>query len=449
MKDTICAIGTLVGESSINLIRISGSESINIVNKIFTADLTKKETHTITYGFIKDGEEKVDEVLVSIFKGPKSFTKEDIVEINTHGGKASVNRIMDILLNNGCRLAEPGEFLKRAFFNGRIDLIEAESVSDMINSKTEAARKMSMKGISKELSNRINKLREKILSLIANIEVNIDYPEYEDAIVVTNELVKKEIKGVKEEIKKLVDTSRNGLIIKNGLSIAIVGKPNVGKSSILNNLLGEDKAIVTDIKGTTRDIVEGNILINGIDVYLYETAGIRETEEIVESIGIQKSIKKMEESDLVLFVVDSSSDFEEEDIQVLNKLNNKQVLIVYNKIDLGNKKFKELNKYDSIEISSKDNENIELLKNKISEIFGLDDITNSDYTYISNVRQIGLLKECLKIIDEIEKEIVEDIPVDLLEINVKLLWEKLGEITGSVYKDDLLDEIFSKFCLGK
>lgn len=449
MKDTICAIGTLVGESSINLIRISGSESINIVNKIFTADLTKKETHTITYGFIKDGEEKVDEVLVSIFKGPKSFTKEDIVEINTHGGKASVNRIMDILLNNGCRLAEPGEFLKRAFFNGRIDLIEAESVSDMINSKTEAARKMSMKGISKELSNRINKLREKILSLIANIEVNIDYPEYEDAIVVTNELVKKEIKGVKEEIKKLVDTSRNGLIIKNGLSIAIVGKPNVGKSSILNNLLGEDKAIVTDIKGTTRDIVEGNILINGIDVYLYDTAGIRETEEIVESIGIQKSIKKMEESDLVLFVVDSSSDFEEEDIQVLNKLNNKQVLIVYNKIDLGNKKFKELNKYDSIEISSKDNENIELLKNKISEIFGLDDITNSDYTYISNVRQIGLLKECLKIIDEIEKEIVEDIPVDLLEINVKLLWEKLGEITGSVYKDDLLDEIFSKFCLGK
>ena len=449
MKDTICAIGTLVGESSINLIRISGSESINIVNKIFDRDLTKKESHTITYGFIMDKDEKVDEVLVSIFKSPKTFTREDVVEINTHGGKASVNKIMELLLLNGCRMAEPGEFLKRAFFNGRIDLIEAESVSDMINSKTEAARKMSMKGISKELSNRINKLREKILSLIANIEVNIDYPEYEDAIVVTNELVKKEIKSVKEEIKKLVDTSRNGLIIKNGLSIAIVGKPNVGKSSILNNLLGEDKAIVTDIKGTTRDIVEGNILINGIDVYLYDTAGIRETEEIVESIGIQKSIKKMEESDLVLFVVDSSSDFEEEDIQVLNKLNNKQVLIVYNKIDLGNKKFKELNKYDSIEISSKDNENIELLKNKISEIFGLDDITNSDYTYISNVRQIGLLKECLKIIDEIEKEIVEDIPVDLLEINVKLLWEKLGEITGSVYKDDLLDEIFSKFCLGK
>ena len=442
MKDTICAIGTLVGESSINLIRVSGNDAIDIVNNIFTANLKEKETHTITYGFIKDGEEKVDEVLVSIFKGPKSFTKEDIVEINTHGGKTSVNRIMDILLQNGCRLAEPGEFLKRAFFNGRIDLIEAESVSDMINATTEAARKMSMKGISKELSNKINNIREKILSLIANIEVNIDYPEYEDAVVVTCELVKK-------EIKELVDTSKNGLIIKNGLNIAIVGKPNVGKSSILNKLLGEEKAIVTNVKGTTRDVVEGNILINGINVYLYDTAGIRETDEIVESIGIQKSIKKIDESDLVLFVIDSSDSFSDEDIQVLNKLNNKQVLVVYNKIDLGKNKFKELDKYDSIEISSKDGDNIELLKNRISKIFGLDDLMNSDYTYISNIRQIGLLKESLRIINEIEKEIDNEVPVDLREINVKLLWEKLGEITGSVYKDELIDEIFSKFCLGK
>ena len=449
MKDTICAIGTLVGESSINLIRVCGNDAIDIVNNIFTANLKEKETHTITYGFIKDGEEKVDEVLVSIFKGPKSFTKEDIVEINTHGGKTSVNRIMDILLQNGCRLAEPGEFLKRAFFNGRIDLIEAESVSDMINATTEAARKMSMKGISKELSNKINNIREKILSLIANIEVNIDYPEYEDAVVVTCELVKKEMINIKKEIKELVDTSKNGLIIKNGLNIAIVGKPNVGKSSILNKLLGEEKAIVTNVKGTTRDVVEGNILINGINVYLYDTAGIRETDEIVESIGIQKSIKKIDESDLVLFVIDSSDSFSDEDIQVLNKLNNKQVLVVYNKIDLGKNKFKELDKYDSIEISSKDGDNIELLKNRISKIFGLDDLMNSDYTYISNIRQIGLLKESLRIINEIEKEIDNEVPVDLLEINVKLLWEKLGEITGSVYKDELIDEIFSKFCLGK
>ena len=342
MKDTICAIGTLVGESSINLIRVSGDESINIVNKIFDKDLTKKQSHTITYGYILDGKEKVDEVLVSVFISPKTFTKENIVEINTHGGKTSVNKIMELLLTNGCRMAEPGEFLKRAFLNGRIDLVEAESVSDMISSKTDAARRMSMRGISHELSNKINDLRENILSLIANIEVNIDYPEYEDAVVVTKELVDEKIKYVENKIKEMVDLSKNGLIVKNGLNVAIVGKPNVGKSSILNALLGEEKAIVTDIKGTTRDIVEGSILINGIEVNLFDTAGIRETEEVVESIGIKRSIEKIKDSDLVLFVIDSSSDFESEDKQVLDSLNdNNKVLVVYNKIDIGNKKQKD------------------------------------------------------------------------------------------------------------
>ena len=449
MKDTICAIGTLVGESSINLIRISGSESINIVNKIFDRDLTKKESHTITYGFIMDKDEKVDEVLVSIFKSPKTFTREDVVEINTHGGKASVNKIMELLLLNGCRMAEPGEFLKRAFLNGRIDLVEAESVSDMITSKTDAARRMSMKGISRELSNRIDDLRSNVLELIANIEVNIDYPEYEDAVVVTCDLVKEKMKYIKDKINEMVDSSKNGLIIKNGLNVAIVGKPNVGKSSILNALLGEEKAIVTDIKGTTRDVVEGSILINGIDVNLYDTAGIRETTEVVESIGIERSIKKIEEADLVLFIIDSSSDFEDEDKKVLESLKDKKVLVVYNKIDIGNKKQKELDKYESIEISSNDKDKVNLLKNKISEIFNLDDITNSDYTYISNVRQISLLKKCLEIVDNINEEVENDTPVDLMEINIKLLWETLGEITGNVYKDELLDEIFSKFCLGK
>ncbi len=449
MKDTICAIGTLVGESSINLIRVSGNESINIVNKIFDKDLTKKETHTITYGYILDGKEKVDEVLVSVFKSPKTFTREDIVEINTHGGKMSVNKIMELLLINGCRMAEPGEFLKRAFLNGRIDLVEAESVSDMINSKTDAARRMSMKGISHELSQKIDDLRENILSLIANIEVNIDYPEYEDAVVVTKELVQEKVKYVNDKINELIDSSKNGLIIKNGISIAIVGKPNVGKSSILNALLGEEKAIVTNVKGTTRDIVEGSILINGIEVNLFDTAGIRETEELVESIGIERSIKKIEESDLVLFIIDSSSDFEEEDKKVLSTLDDKKVLVVYNKIDLANKKIKELEKYDYIEISSNDKEKIGLLKNKISEIFNLDDLNNTDYTYISNVRQISLLKKCSQIIKDIEKELKNDVPVDLMELNIKLLWETLGEITGNVYKDELLDEIFSKFCLGK
>ena len=449
MKDTICAIGTLVGDSSINLIRISGDESIKIVNKIFNRDLTKKESHTITYGFIMDKDEKVDEVLVSIFKSPKTFTREDIVEINTHGGKMSVNKIMELLLMNGCRMAEPGEFLKRAFLNGRIDLVEAESVSDMITSSTDSARRMSMRGISHELSNKINDLRENILSLIANIEVNIDYPEYEDAVVVTKELVSEKVDYVESKIKEMVDLSKNGLIVKNGINIAIVGKPNVGKSSILNALLGVDKAIVTDVKGTTRDIVEGSILLKGIEVNLFDTAGIRETDEIVESIGIQRSIKKIDEADLVLFVIDSSSDFEEEDKKVLNSLKDKNVLVIYNKIDIGNNKIKELNDYDYLEISSNDKNKINLLKDRISEIFKLDDISKSDYTYISNVRQISLLKKCLNIINDIKKELKKDTPVDLMELNIKLLWETLGEITGNVYKDELLDEIFSKFCLGK
>ena len=449
MKDTICAIGTLVGDSSINLIRISGDESSNIVNKLFDRDLTKKDSHTITYGFIMDKNEKIDEVLVSIFKSPKTFTREDIVEINTHGGKTSVNKIMELLLENGCRMAEPGEFLKRAFLNGRIDLVEAESVSDMITSSTESARRMSMRGISHELSNKINELRENIISLIANIEVNIDYPEYEDAVVVTKELVKEKVDYVEEKIKEMVDLSKNGLIVKNGINIAIVGKPNVGKSSILNALLGEEKAIVTDVKGTTRDIVEGSILIKGIEVNLFDTAGIRETEEIVESIGIKRSIKKIDEADLILFVIDSSSEFENEDKQVLESLKDKNVLVIYNKIDIGNKKIKELEKFDYLEISSSDKEKIILLKDKISEIFKLDDINNSDYTYISNVRQISLLKKSLNIINDIRKELKSDTPVDLMELNIKLLWETLGEITGNVYKDELLEEIFSKFCLGK
>ena len=449
MKDTICAIATLVGESSINVIRVSGDASIEIVNKIFDRDLTKKESNTISYGFIMDNNEKVDEVLVSVFRSPKSFTTEDIVEINTHGGKVCVNKIMELLLCNGARLAEPGEFLKRAFLNGRIDLMQAEAVSDLINSKTDNARKMSIKGVDKELSNKINDLRNNILSLIANIEVNIDYPDYEDAVVVTCDLIKEKTSYVEKEIHKLLDESKNGLLIKNGINIAIVGKPNVGKSSILNKLLKEEKAIVTDVKGTTRDIVEGTILLQGIEVNFFDTAGIRETTEIVESIGIEKSIKKINESDLILFVVDSGTEFDKEDKEVLSKIKDKKVLVVYNKDDLNIKEIPELSSFESIKINTKDESKIDLLKNKIIEIFNLNDLTNSDYTYISNARQIGLLRKCLEIIKELNEEVDKDIPVDLLEINVKNLWETLGEITGNTYRDELLDEIFSKFCLGK
>ena len=450
MNDTIVAVSTALGEGAISIIRVSGDNAIKIVNPLFNGcDLTKVQSHTINYGHIIYSNEIIDEVLLSIMKAPKTYTKEDIIEINTHGSIAVVNKLMEILLLSGCRLAEPGEFTKRAFLNGRIDLTESEGVMDLINSETELTRKMAINEISGKISKLITDLRNKIVALISNIEVNIDYPEYEDAIVVTNNLIKDKILIIEEEINKLVDLSKNGLIIKNGINIAIVGKPNVGKSSILNALLGEDKAIVTNIKGTTRDIVEGTILLNGIEVNLYDTAGIRNTNEIVESIGIEKSIKKIDESDLVLFVIDSSTIFELEDKKVFDSLNNKNVLVVYNKKDLGNKKHSELDIYESINISSSDKKDIEILKNKISKIFNLDDIEKSDFTYISNARQISLLKKCLNIIEEIKNELENETPVDLVEINIREIWETLGEITGEVYKDELLDEIFSKFCLGK
>ena len=449
MNDTICAIATLVGESSINVIRISGDKSIQIVDSIFDKDLTKKESHTISYGHIIDKDEKIDEVLVSVFKSPKSFTTEDIVEINTHGGKICVNKILELLLNKGCRLAEPGEFLKRAFLNGRIDLVEAEAVSDMINSKTDSARKMSMRGINKELSKKIDDLRDNIMSLVANIEVNIDYPEYEDELVITKEIVEEKIKYVSEKINELLNNSKNGVIIKNGINISIVGKPNVGKSSILNKLLGEDKAIVTNVKGTTRDIVEGSTIINGIEVNFFDTAGIRKTDEIVECIGIEKSIKKIEESDLALFVISPFEKIDEEDMEILDKLKNKKILVIYNKVDISNKKDDRLKKYDYIEMSTKDDKYVKQLKDKIVEIFKLNDIEKSDYTYISNSRQISLLNNCLDIIADINKKLKSDIPIDMIEIDIKELLNKLGEITGNTYENELIDKIFSNFCLGK
>lgn len=450
MEDTICAIATMVGESSINVIRVSGKESIEIVNKIFSKDISDVPSHTVHYGFIMENNEKVDEVFVSIFKSPKSFTTEDVVEISTHGGISSVNKVMELLLTNGCRLAEPGEFLKRAFLNGRIDLTQAEAVSDLINSQTESSRKMAIKGIDKEIYKVISELKEKVLSLIANIEVNIDYPEYEDAVVVTTNMIKETNKYIENKINDLLKNSKKGLLIKNGLKIAIVGKPNVGKSSILNALLDENKAIVTDIKGTTRDIVEGTLMIDGVKIDILDTAGIRETNDIVESIGVEKSVDAIKEADLVLFVIDSNDGFTKEDEDILNKLNNKEVLVIYNKSDLkDNYSINKLNNYNSLNVSTFDKEKIEKLKDKISEIFDLKSISESNYTYITNARQISLLNKCINIINEINKEVENQEEVDLIEIDIKRLWETLSEITGEVNSDDLLNEIFSKFCLGK
>lgn len=450
MEDTIAAVATTIGESSINVIRISGKDSISVANKIFSKDISNVPSHTVHYGFIMEDKEKIDEVFLSVFRSPKSFTTEDIVEISVHGGSASVNKVMELVLSNGARLAEPGEFLKRAFLNGRIDLTQAEAVGDLINAQTESSRKMALKGVDKTIFCEINELKEKVLALIANIEVNIDYPEYEDAVVVTKEMINETNKFIREKVNKLLKNSKKGLLIKNGLKIVIVGKPNVGKSSILNSLLKENKAIVTDIKGTTRDIVEGTLMIDGVKLDILDTAGIRETNDVVEAIGVKRSVDAIDEADLVLFVIDSEDGFNKEDKEVLDKIKDKEILVVYNKNDKKeNYKVDELSSYNSINISTFDSDMIEKLKDKISSIFDLKSIAESNYTYISNARQIALLNKSLSIVDEIENAVNNDLEVDMIEIDVKRLWETLGEITGEVGSDDLLNEIFSKFCLGK
>ena len=449
-NDTIAAIATSMGRSAVNIIKISGPESISIVSKIFTKDLSKLETNTINYGFIKEGNELIDEVLVSLFTSPNSQTGEDIVEINTHGGISVTNKVLELVLSNGARLAEPGEFLKRAFLNGKKDLIEAEAISDLINAKTEEARKMSLKGLSGELSKKIKTLRNKILNIIANIEVNIDYPEYEDAIIYTNELLKTNINEIQSDLEKLVKESEKGTLLNNGINVGIVGKPNVGKSSLLNLLINEDKAIVTDIEGTTRDIVEGNITINGVTLNLIDTAGIRETNNIVEKLGVEKSKDIINKSDLIIALFDISRPFTLEDEAILSSIKAKKSIIILNKTDLPTKI--DLNKFTSynvIKTSVKENIGKEDLLNMIKELFSLNEIETGDFTYLSNARQISLIKEALKLCLEIKYQNEQNTPVDLIQIDLQNLWEKLGEITGDAYKDELLDEIFSKFCLGK
>ena len=449
-NDTIAAIATSMGRSAVNIIKISGPESISIVSKIFTKDLSKLEPNTINYGFIKEGNELIDEVLVSLFTSPNSQTGEDIVEINTHGGISVTNKVLELVLSNGARLAEPGEFLKRAFLNGKKDLIEAEAISDLINAKTEEARKMSLKGLSGELSKKIKTLRNKILNIIANIEVNIDYPEYEDAIIYTNELLKTNINEIQSDLEKLVKESEKGTLLNNGINVGIVGKPNVGKSSLLNLLINEEKAIVTNIEGTTRDIVEGNITINGVTLNLIDTAGIRETNNVVEKLGVEKSKDIINKSDLIIALFDISRPFTLEDEAILSSIKAKKSIIILNKTDLPTKI--DLNKFTSynvIKTSVKEDIGKDELLNMIKELFSLNEIETGDFTYLSNARQISLIKEALKLCLEIKYQNEQNTPVDLIQIDLQNLWEKLGEITGDAYKDELLDEIFSKFCLGK
>ena len=445
MEDTIVAISTALGVGAISIIRVSGNDALNIVNKIFDKDINKYNANTINYGHIIKDNKVIDEVLISIFKAPKTYTKEDIVEINSHGGIAVTNKIVELLLENGARQAEPGEFTKRAFLNGRIDLLEAESVMDLINAKTDTARKMAINGVDGKLSKKINSIRNLGLDLISNIEVNIDYPEYEDIEVMTIDKVREFSEKLNEQIDELLKDSENGKLIKEGINTVIIGRPNVGKSSILNALLNEDKAIVTDIPGTTRDVVEGSIRVNGILVNFLDTAGIRETDNKVEKIGVDKSLSLINDADLVLFVLNNNDKYTKEDEELLEKTKNKKRIIVINKMDLDTKLDKEFE--DSVKISA--NENVEPLLKKINELFELDKINNGDMTYLSNIRTINLLKQAKKISKELITSLDNDLPIDMLEIDIRNILDLLGEITGQKYDNELIDRLFANFCLGK
>ena len=447
MEDTIAAISTALGVGAISIIRISGDKSIEIINKIFDKDLTNAKTHTIHYGHIIDKKEIIDEVLVSLMRNPKTFTKEDIIEINCHGGINTTNKVLELVLSNGARLAEPGEFTKRAFLNGRIDLTQADGIMNLIEAKTDMSRKMSINQLNGHVSNIIKDLRTKLVNIISNIEVNIDYPEYEDIEVVTSETISPQVLLIKEQIEKILKQSEDGKLINEGIKIGIIGRPNVGKSSLLNTLLEEEKAIVTDIEGTTRDIVEGKIVISGIICNFIDTAGIRETENIVEKIGVNKSYSTIDTSDLIIMILNNNEELTKEESELLSKIENKNHIIVINKIDLENK----LNLPDknTIKISIKENIGIEQIKEKIKEIFNLDKISTNDMSYLSNARSISLLKQSLNKINECIDNIKNNSPIDIIELDLKECWNILGEIIGETYTDELIDEIFSRFCLGK
>lgn len=447
MEDTIAAISSALGVGAISIIRISGEKSIEIINKIFNKDLTYAASHTIHYGHIIENGEIIDEVLVSLMKAPKTFTKEDIIEINCHGGINTTNKVLELVMSRGARLAEPGEFTKRAFLNGRIDLTQADGIMNLIEAKTDISRKMSINQLNGQVSNIIKELRTNLVNIISNIEVNIDYPEYEDIEVVTSDSIYPQVLKMHEKLENIIKKSEDGKIINEGIKIGIIGRPNVGKSSLLNTLIEEEKAIVTDIEGTTRDIVEGKIIINGIVCNIIDTAGIRETDNIVEKIGVNKSYDIINSADLIIMILNNNEKITEEELELLSKIKNKNHIIVINKTDLENK----LNLYvkDAIKISIKDNTGIEDIKNRITEIFNLDKIDTFDMSYLSNARSISLLKKSLNKINECLSNIKDDSPIDMIELDLKECWNLLGEIIGETYTDELIDEIFSRFCLGK
>lgn len=449
MEDTICAISTSMGIGAISIVRVTGPNTIDLVDSIFDHDLKNASSHTIHYGHIKYKEEKIDEVLVMLMCGPKTYTTEDTIEINCHGGVSTTKKIMEVLLANGCRLAEPGEFTKRAYLNGRINLLEAESVNDLIIAKTDAARTLAINNVDGKLTKQISNLREKIAKILANIEVNIDYPEYTDELEVTKDLMHSYLDEINKELLKLVNGSKNGRIIKNGVNVAIIGKPNVGKSSILNSLLDEEKAIVTNIPGTTRDIVEGSITLNGVAINFIDTAGIRKTEDIVEKIGVDKSKKTAENADIILFVLNNNEAISEEEKAMLEKYNNDKLIVFVNKMDLESKLIIPENIKDIVYGNTIDINGLEKLKERITEKLNLSNIVNKDMSYLCNLREIDLVNKAYEALKNAQSNLDAGYSVDMIEIDLKSAWDYLGEIMGDSYEGELVDKIFSNFCLGK
>lgn len=454
--DTITAISTALGEGGIAIVRVSGENAINIVDTRFKSKrrLVNAESHTINYGYFTDlSGNVIDEVLISIMRAPKTYTTEDIVEVNCHGGMIAARKILDVLLESGTRLAEPGEFTKRAFLNGRIDLAQAEAVIDLIRSKTDKAMSVAMKQVEGSLSRKIKDLRHTLLEILAHIEVTIDYPEHDVESVTHDFLLDSSVK-VKQEIEKLLNTSNEGKILREGISTTIIGRPNVGKSSLLNALIRENRAIVTEIPGTTRDIIEEYINIRGIPLKLIDTAGIRETDDFVEKIGVERSRKALEDADLVLLVFNYNEGLSDDDLQLIKLVKDLAVIVVINKTDLPQvleiDTIKEnLKNASFIYTSVKEDKGIDDLEENIRDLFFQGKVLSGDINYVSNARHIDLLKKSKASIDDAIVSIDEWLPIDIIAIDIKNTWEHLGEIIGDAISDDLTNQIFSQFCVGK
>lgn len=456
-KDTICAIATAMSSSGIGIIRISGSEAIAIADKIYHSPNKDKklqscESHTIHYGYIYDGDQKIDEVMMLLMKAPHSYTAEDSVEIDCHGGVFVMQKILETVVKAGARLAEPGEFTKRAFLNGRIDLSQAESVMDIIDSQNQFALKSSMDQLSGKLSESIRLYRENILHEMAFIESALDDPEHFSLDDYPDELSKK-ILDVIRGLQELLATADNGRILKEGIQTVILGKPNVGKSSLLNALLGYERAIVTDIAGTTRDVLQEQIHLNGLTLNLMDTAGIRKTDDIVEKIGVDKAMKEADDADLIIYVIDSSGEMDQEDHDLLSYLKDKKAIVILNKTDLEQKiqikDVEEITNLPVIAISAKENTGIDLLEKQVHHLFIAGEITYNDQVYVTNVRHKSLIAEAISSLNLVLNSIEDQMPEDFYSVDLMNAYKQLGLIIGESVEDDLVEEIFSKFCMGK